>query len=218
MRLAKRCVACDGERLGHVPAVLMPFIADRIFGWRPTEISPEWGLRDIPAGHGLQHLQDDDVRRLRHAVSRHAIRRRGDGGALWRIIAERPIRRDRDRFEPGYAARNAIMLEGSDYIDQIEAILEPYLGARPRVLDWGGDTGVNTPFRSRAMQHDVYDISNRPMVEGARAVDLDAVKANVYDLIVFSQCAGACPLSARVSSRDRERDAPGNHSLRRGSA
>ena len=75
--------------------------------------------------------------------------------------------RERDRFEPGYAARNAIMLEGSAYIGQIEAILEPYLGAKPRVLDWGGDTGVNTPFRSRAMQHDVYDISNRPMVEGA---------------------------------------------------
>ena len=50
MRLAKRCVACDGDRLEHVPAVLMPFVADRIFGWRPTEISPEWGLRDIPAG------------------------------------------------------------------------------------------------------------------------------------------------------------------------
>jgi len=94
--------------------------------------------------------------------------------------------RERDRFEPGYAARNAIMLEGSAYIGQIEAILEPYLGARPRVLDWGGDTGVNTPFRSRAMQHDVYDISNRPMVEGARSVDLDTVKASVYDLIVFS--------------------------------
>ena len=50
MKLAKRCVACDGDRLGNVPAVLMPFVADRIFGWRPTEISPEWGLRDIPAG------------------------------------------------------------------------------------------------------------------------------------------------------------------------
>jgi len=85
-------------------------------------------------------------------------------------------------------------------------------GAKPRVLDWGGDTGVNTPFRSRAMQHDVYDISNRPMVEGARSVDLDTVKASVYDLIVFITCWSMF-LSARVSSRDRERDAPGDYSL-----
>ena len=54
------------------------------------------------------------------------------------------------------------------------------------MLDWGGDTGVNTPFRARAAQLDIYDISSRPMVQGARAVDPDAVKANVYDLIVFA--------------------------------
>ncbi len=185
MRLAKRCVACDGDRLGHVPAVLMPFVADRIFGWRPTEISPEWGLRDIPAGMACsicKTMMCEDCGML-------FLDMRFDDEEMAALYADyrgEAYARERDRFEPGYAARNAIMLEGSAYIGQIEAILEPYLDARPRVLDWGGDTGVNTPFRSRAMQHDVYDISNRPMVEGARSVDLDTVKASVYDLIVFS--------------------------------
>ena len=185
MRLAKRCVACDGDRLEHAPAVLMPFVADRIFGWRPTEISPEWGLRDIPAGNACsicKTMMCEDCGML-------FLDMRFDDEEMAALYADyrgEAYTTARDRFEPGYAARNAIMLEGSAYIDQIEAILEPYLGARPRVLDWGGDTGVNTPFRSRAMQHDVYDISNRPMVKGARAIDLDAVKTNVYDLIVFS--------------------------------
>jgi len=185
MRLAKRCVACDGDRLGHVPAVLMPFVADRIFGWRPTEISPEWGLRDIPAGMACsicKTMMCEDCGML-------FLDMRFDDEEMAALYADyrgEAYTRERDRFEPGYAARNAIMLEGSAYIGQIEAILEPYLGARPRVLDWGADTGVNTPFRSRAMQHDVYDISNRPMVEGARSVDLDTVKASVYDLIVSS--------------------------------
>jgi len=185
MRLAKRCVACDGDRLGHVPAVLMPFVADRIFGWRPAEISPEWGLRDIPAGMACsicKTMMCEDCGML-------FLDMRFDDEEMAALYADyrgEAYTRERDRFEPGYAARNAIMLEGSAYIGQIEAILEPYLGARPRVLDWGGDTGVNTPFRSRAMQHDVYDISNRPMVESARSVDLDTVKASVYDLIVFS--------------------------------
>jgi len=185
MRLAKRCVACDGDRLGHVPAVLMPFVADRIFGWRPTEISPEWGLRDIPAGMACsicKTMMCEDCGML-------FLDMRFDDEEMAALYADyrgEAYTRERDRFESGYAARNAIMLEGSAYIGQIEAILEPYLGARPRVLDWGADTGVNTPFRSRAMQHDVYDISNRPMVEGARSVDLDTVKASVYDLIVSS--------------------------------
>lgn len=185
MRLAKRCVACDGERLGHVPAVLMPFIADRIFGWRPTQISPEWGLRDMPAGMACsicKTMMCEDCGML-------FLDMRFDDeemAALYGDYRGEAYTADRDRFEPGYAARNAIMLEGSDYIDQIEAILEPYLAPRPRVLDWGGDTGVNTPFRSRAAQLDIYDISSRPMVQGARAVDPDAVKTNVYDLIVFA--------------------------------
>ena len=186
MKLAKRCVACDGDRLEHVPAVLMPFVADRIFGWRPTEISPEWGLRDIPAGMAssvCKTMMCEDCGML-------FLDMRFDDEEMAALYADyrgEAYTTARDRFEPGYTARNDILLEGSAYVDQIEAILEPYLGATPRVLDWGGDTGVNTPFRSRAKQHDVYDISNRPMVEGARAIDLDAVKTNVYDLIVFSQ-------------------------------
>jgi len=177
MRLAKRCVACDGDRLGHVPAVLMPFVADRIFGWRPTEISPEWGLRDIPAGMACsicKTMMCEDCGML-------FLDMRFDDEEMAALYADyrgEAYTRERDRFESGYAARNAIMLEGSAYIGQIEAILEPYLG----VL-----TPVSPPQSStRAMQHDVYDISNRPMVEGARSVDLDTVKASVYDLIVFS--------------------------------
>jgi SAM-dependent methyltransferase len=185
MKLAKRCVACDGERLKHVPAVLMPFIADRVFGWRTTEISPEWGLRDLPAGMACsvcKTMMCEDCGML-------FLDMRFDDeemAALYQDYRGEAYAAARDRFEPGYAARNAIMLDGSAYIDQIEAILEPHLRPRPRVLDWGGDTGVNTPFRSRAAQLDIYDISNRPLVDGARSVGIDAVKTNVYDLIVFS--------------------------------
>jgi hypothetical protein len=134
MRLAKRCVACDGDRLGHAPAVLMPFVADRIFGWRPTEISAEWGLRDIAAGMAssiCKTVMCEDCGML-------FLDMRFDDEEMAALYADyrgEAYTTARDRFEPGYAARNAIMLEGSDYIGQIEAILEPYLVARPRVLD-----------------------------------------------------------------------------------
>ncbi len=185
MKLAKRCIACDGPRLKTAPAVLMPFIAYRVFGWIPTEITPEWGLRDLPAGMACSvcnsMMCDDcgmlflDMRFDQEEMS-----------ALYDDYRGAAYTAARDRFEPGYAARNAIMLGGSGYNARIEAFLEPYVQPRPRVLDWGGDSGVNTPYRACAAQHDIYDISNRPVVEGARIVDLETVKTSEYDLVVFA--------------------------------
>lgn len=185
MRIAKHCVSCNGSRLGHIPAVLMPFIAFRVFGWQPTHITSEWGLRDIPAGMACSvcnSVMCEDCGML-------FLDMRFDDAemaALYDDYRGDAYTAARDRFEPGYAVRNALLLDGSGYIAQIEAFLEPHLGPRPSVLDWGGDTGVNTPFRSRATRHHIYDISKRPVVESARVVDLEAVRANVYDLIVFS--------------------------------
>ncbi len=185
MKIAKRCVACDGLRLNHAPAVLMPFIANRVFGWKPTPISPEWGLRDLPVGLACnicKSMMCEDCGML-------FLDMRFDDeemAALYDDYRGEAYTAARDRFEPGYAARNALMLEGSGYNARIEAFLEPHVRANPRVLDWGGDSGVNTPFRSRMARHDIYDISNRPVVDGARIVDLDAAKATDYDLVVFA--------------------------------
>jgi SAM-dependent methyltransferase len=163
----------------------MPFVACRVFGWEPTEITSDWDLRDLPTGMACSicnsmmcedcgvlfldmRFDDDEMAELYDDYR----------GPAYTAL--------RDRFEPGYAARNELLLEGSGYTAKIEAFLSPHVNARPRVLDWGGDTGVNTPFRSQAAQHVIYDISNRPVVEGANVVGLDVIKANAYDLIVFS--------------------------------
>ena len=50
MELATACVCCGSASLDRSPAVMMPFVAERVFGWRPVEITDEWGLRDVPAG------------------------------------------------------------------------------------------------------------------------------------------------------------------------
>src|SRR5437016_2710182 len=49
-RIASRCICCDGDQLAKSPAILMPFIAKRVFGWEPVEIMDDWGLRDIKSG------------------------------------------------------------------------------------------------------------------------------------------------------------------------
>jgi SAM-dependent methyltransferase len=178
----------------------MPFIADRVFGWSPMQIDPKWGLRDIAPGAACsvcKTMMCEDCGMLFLDI-------RFDDeemAALYHDYRGEAYTAARDRFEPGYAARNALLLDGSGYNAKIEAFLEPHLGPVPSVLDWGGDSGVNTPFRSRAARHHIYDISNRPVVEGARVVDLDTVKANIYDLIVFSNVLEHLPYP-RASLRE----------------
>ena len=93
----------------------------------------------------------------------------------------------RERFEPGYAERNARFAEGSPYMPEIEAFLASHVPAAPRVLDFGGDTGLNTPFRGSAAVHHVHDISGLETVAGAVSVSLAQAGAETYDLIVSSQ-------------------------------
>ena len=186
MKIARRCVCCDGARLARSPAVLAPFIAHRVFGWEPVEITAGWGLRDIRQGSaysvcntlecadcGLLFLDmrfdDDEMSAL------YAGYRGPDYTAM------------RDRYEPGYAERNKHYEAGSPYIPSVEAFLAPHLPARPRVLDHGGDTGLNTPFRGRAERHHVYEISGHRTVEGARSVSLEEARAERFDLVVSMQ-------------------------------
>ncbi len=186
MKIARKCVCCDGGDLARNPAVLAPFVANRVFGWEPAEVTSAWGLRDIGEGRaysvcnslvcgdcGLIFLDmrfDDEEMSALYA---------GYRGADYCAT--------RERFEPGYAARNALLQQGAPYIPVIEEFLTPHLPTQPRILDWGGDTGVNTPLRGRAAAHHVYDISDQPTVAGALRVEREVVLRENYDLIVLSQ-------------------------------
>jgi hypothetical protein len=50
-RIAKNCVCCFNTQLVSSPAVLMPFVADRAFGWKPIKIEESWGLKTINNGY-----------------------------------------------------------------------------------------------------------------------------------------------------------------------
>jgi SAM-dependent methyltransferase len=209
VKVAKYCVACESTKLRSSPAVLMPFVAHRIFGWGPTAIEPSWGIRDLPVGLACSVckslLCDDcgllflDMRFDDDEMASLYFDYRGPGYC-----------EERERFEPGYSARNKLLLDGSTYIGEIEAFLQPHLVARlPRVLDWGGDTGVNTPFRATAARHDILDISNRPLIDGARAVTRADVEENAYDLIVYSNVLEHMPHPRRSLSEVASAMRPG---------
>lgn len=185
MKIAKRCVCCDGTRLRRSPAVLMPFLAHRIFGWDRTEITPDWNMRDLSLGraYSVCNTLACEVCGLLFLDMRFDDE---EMAALYADYRGPAYRAERERFEPGYGTRNEILLGGNSYTPIIETILEPYVSATPRVLDWGGDTGVNTPFKGRTSVHHIYDISDRPVVAGAVRISQEQARTGSYDLIVSS--------------------------------
>lgn len=185
MKIARKCICCGSADLSRNPAVLAPFVAYRVFGWEPVDITPSWGLRDIGEGRAYSVCNSLSCRDCGLVF----LDMRFDDEemeALYSGYRNQAYTAARDQFEPGYAARNAVIEAGSSYLPIIESFLAPYLRPQPRVLDWGGDTGVNTPFRGRTGLHHVYDISSRPMVAKAVRVDREWMLNESYDLIVLS--------------------------------
>lgn len=181
-RLATRCICCDTQPLDRQPAVLMPFVAERALGWQACEITADWGLRSIPTGWAQALCST--LRCPACACVFLDMRFDGDEmGRLYRGYRGPDYEAQRERHEPGYADRNRRLLAGDEHIPAVEAFLRPWLPTAPAVLDWGGDTGQNTPLRRQASRHDVLDISGRPLVSGARAV---RQPQGPYDLVVLA--------------------------------
>jgi len=183
---ARHCVCCGAAHLARAPAVLMPFVADRALGWAPQIIDASWGLQTIPEGRAYTLCNT-----LRCAACgllfldlRFSDRQMRDLYAGYRGAAYTALR---EHYEPGYAARNAGLEAGVAHLPAVEDWLRPRLPAHPVVLDWGGDTGRNTPFRNVARRLDIFDITDKPLVAGARRVDAAGMSTGGYDLVVCAQ-------------------------------
>lgn len=104
--------------------------------------------------------------------------------------------RERERYEPGYRERQAGFSDGLPYIAEIEDFLRPHLGENIRILDWGGGTGINTPFKK--YPSDVYDISGAPVKYGRKVAHVGKFD---YDLIVFANVIEHTPYPAKLLTR-----------------
>lgn len=184
-RVATQCVCCGSENLKSSPAVLMPFVAHRVFGWEPVVIDESWGLTTIKPGNAYSICKSLycnfcgflflDIRfSERELLSLYENYRGKEYNAL------------RESYEPGYTERNKNLIAGVDYIEDVENFLRPYLSFPINILDWGGDTGKNTPFRNNNEGFDIYDIGSKTTVAGARMVSKTEAQSKKYKLIVCS--------------------------------
>jgi hypothetical protein len=184
-RIASWCVCCGSPNLLRSPAVLMPFVAHRVFNWAPVTIDESWGLQTIPSGKaysvcntlyceacGFVFL---DIRFSEAELSRLYAQYRGEDYTSLR-----------DHYEPGYRIRNIGLNTGIKYISEIEEFLMPHIKLPVKMLDWGGDVGKNTPFKGCNEVFDIYDISDKVPIAGARYVSTSQARSGHYDLIICS--------------------------------
>jgi hypothetical protein len=185
-RTASECVCCGSQSLERSPAILMPFVAHRVYQWTPVVIDESWGLHTVPNGLAYPlcnsllcnqcSLLFLDIRFSDKELSR-----------LYRDYRDESYTALREHYEPGYRARNQDLKQGISYLNKVEDFLRPHLPENIRILDWGGDTGVNTPFKSNSSNSvHLYDISGQETVGRVRKVSLQTAKNNTYDLVICS--------------------------------
>jgi hypothetical protein len=184
--IARHCICCDGDRLSRSPAVLMPFVAQRVFGHEPVEITAEWGLRDLRKGmaytlcNSLQ-CQECGVLFLDFRFTNEQM------AALYHNYRDELYNTQRIRYEPGYASVVGHYAKRADYLAEVEVWLASRLPAAPAVLDWGGDSGINSLFLTKNRLLHIYDISGVDLVPGAQRVVSEKLSQERYDLVVCSE-------------------------------
>jgi hypothetical protein len=196
-RVAQECICCDNKELNRSPAIVMPFIAKRIWGYDPVEITADWGFRDIKPGFAYSlcssvHCPNCGVVFLDIRFTDHEI------SLLYQGYRDDAYTSLRDFFEPGYAEKNKFFAGRAPYIENIEAFLLERIPVPKKILDWGGDTGINTPLLNKANEVHVFDISGMATIDGVKAVSMDEVKNNLYDLIVCSQVLEHIPYPHKI--------------------
>ena len=178
MDISKKCVCCESQDLIKSPAVLMPFVAYRVFGWQPVEITDEWGLKTVKNGNAYSVC--NSLQCINCGLLFLDMRFNQDEiKSLYQGYGELNYTRTRQCFEPQYE-HGGCQNCGGGYVKDIEEFLLPHIEP-DTVLDWGGGNGANTPFKN-SMIH-IYDVSDNLPVEGVTLVDSPFGR---YDLVVCS--------------------------------
>ncbi|MCB4862597.1 class I SAM-dependent methyltransferase [Sphingobium sp. PNB] len=110
----------------------------------------------------------------------------------------------REYYEPGYRERNNRLAQSITYKGDIEEFLSTFVKDPLTILDWGGDTGANTPFEKRRVSLDIFDISGKVVEGDARAVTREQATSSKYRLVICSQILEHIPFPLDVLLPVRE--------------
>lgn len=177
MKIVDHCVVCGNASLTYTPAAFHPFVMHRIFQWIPVRIriNDEQNVLTFSVCKTITcancdfefvdiRFDDEEMRKL------YSGYREEEYTAL------------REYYEPGYRQLNdELDNQTVNYYADIEAFILNTTPMRPRkVLDWGGNNGINTPFRDAEIH--IFDIAAKAPKYGKAVIEPEPP----YDLIVCS--------------------------------
>jgi hypothetical protein len=171
------------------PAILSPFVAERTMGWEPVVLNGDSGLREVRLGTHYPICMTKGC--LKCGTTFSDVRFSDEEmGSLYYRYQDSNYNERRCHYEREYKERiDKLSTSCGDpaYVKSIEKFIDPSNTYMPtRILDWGGDTGLNTPFRGAGVSTEIYDICGNEPVGGIYAANKDELALHVYDLIVCS--------------------------------
>jgi len=188
-RVATSCVCCGSVDLISSPSFLMPFISHRALGNAPVEILPEWDLERYGFKCGMVYTRCNSLfcKKCGHLFMDLRFSD-GEMSNLYSNYRDEEYVTLRDYYEPGYKNKNNNLKKGYNYVSDIEEFIRPLLNTSKsfNILDWGGDTGKNTPFYDECGKLYIYDISRKISNGKANFLTSSDVEDYKYDLIVCS--------------------------------
>ena len=184
MKISTYCPCCFLYEIEKSDAVLMPFIAKKIFDYDYVDINSNWNLFNFDNGNALMLCKTVKCQSCNFVFSDY----RFDDDELFELYKdyrEQSYLDLRESFEPGYIKRNYFFdLEVQHKTPIVESFLSEFVTKDSYILDWGGDDGKSTPFKTKNTF--VYEITEKPLVDNLKHIDLDNIYKTNFDVIVCS--------------------------------
>ncbi len=183
MKIIDICPCCNSKNINKSPAVLMPFLSKRIFDYDVVKIDSSWNLFNFPEGLCLSHCRSCQCQECKFLF----LDMRFDDEEMAKLYdgyREEAYSKTRDFYEPGYYERNKVIQFEIKYKKEIENFLTD-LGQYNTLLDWGGDQGLNTPFK-HIQNKFIFDISGKKVLDSFTSIKYEHLSNFNYDLIICS--------------------------------
>jgi len=160
MKISSNCPVCRSKNITKDSALLMPFIAKKVFGWEPLTIKKKYNFKTLKLGTSYSacnsvFCENCTLLFLDIRFDANEMKR------LYKNYRDKNYTILREKYEPGYSDRNNMLSKKIHYMPSIEKfIIDNTENNFSNLLDWGGETGINTPFlNSPKIEKFIYDIS-----------------------------------------------------------
>lgn len=150
LNIQSKCICCYSKNLKSCSSILMPFISDRVFNWKPILVKKKWNLKTIKRGmaYSLANTlgcNNCGVIFLDIRFNKSQMSKLYDGYRDKEYIALR------EKYEPGYKKKDKLIKKQAIYFHEKENFLKKNIDEKKiknfKILDYGGNDGSNTPFK-----------------------------------------------------------------------